>query len=123
MKDSCKTCRGSGSVETELYEGLVNCPECYKQFTAVEHIPGFVAIDDDPMESEYSTTQELLEIDWIKSYKEWKEFNNFCQSKDKRSLMIENQDGTWWWVVAHVDKNSLDLPTVRMSNANPEENS
>lgn len=27
--------------------------------------------------------------------------------------MIENTDGTWWQVVAKVDKNSLDLPVVR----------
>lgn len=24
----CPTCGGSGTVETELYEGLVNCPDC-----------------------------------------------------------------------------------------------
>lgn len=24
----CKRCGGTNAVETELYEGLVNCPEC-----------------------------------------------------------------------------------------------
>ena len=61
------------------------------------------------------TTEELLETDWIQSYKEFEEFNNFCQSKDGNHLMIENNDGTWWWVVARVSKNSLQLPIVRMN--------
>lgn len=25
----CKTCGGSGVIETELHEGLVNCPACH----------------------------------------------------------------------------------------------
>lgn len=25
----CETCGGSGMIETELHEGLVNCPECW----------------------------------------------------------------------------------------------
>jgi hypothetical protein len=113
LNDSCKTCGGSGSVETELYEGLVNCPEC-QQCLAVEHIPNWVDRVEPPEERKYYTTDDLLEADWVKSYAECDEFNNFCQSKDGRSLMIENQDGTWWWVVAHVTKDSLDLPVVRM---------
>lgn len=28
IQKNCNYCGGSGSVETELYEGLVSCPEC-----------------------------------------------------------------------------------------------
>lgn len=27
----CKTCGDSGACETELYEGLVDCPDCHKE--------------------------------------------------------------------------------------------
>lgn len=108
----CNYCGGSGSVETELYEGLVNCSEC-QQYTAVQIIPIFVDMEDPPEEATYIVTDDLLEVDWVKRYTKWKEFNNFCQSKDGKHLMVENKDGTWWWVVARVDKDSLDLPVVR----------
>lgn len=85
-----------------------------RKFRATEHIPRFVDTDREPEECEYDTTEELLEVEWVKSYTECDEFNNFCQSKDGRILMIENKDGTWWWVVAHVTKNSLNLPVARM---------
>lgn len=84
-----------------------------KSHIATQVIPRFVDMEDPPEESEYTTTDDLLEIDWVKSYTEWEEFNNFCQSKDKKHLMIENKDGTWWWVVAKVAKDSLDLPIAR----------
>lgn len=85
--------------------------------TAVQIIPRFVDREDPPEKAKYCTTDDLLEVDWVKRYTKWKEFNNFCQSKDGKHLMIENKDGTWWWVVAKVDKNSLDLPVARYENA------
>lgn len=88
-----------------------------KNFLATEHIPAFVDTDDPPEQATFSNTNELLEIDWVKSYTEWPEFHNFCQHKDGRSLMIENEDGTWWWVVAKVTKGSLNLPIARMTTS------
>lgn len=62
----------------------------------------------------YESVEDLIEIDWIKSYKEWDEFNNFCVSESGRLLMIENEDGTWLWVVGRSSEKISGLPVVRM---------
>jgi hypothetical protein len=63
---------------------------------AVRHVPGYFDLDEPPERCEVENTEQLLDIDWIRGYTEWEEFHNFCQSKDGKSLMIENEDGTWW---------------------------
>ena len=80
---------------------------------ARRHIPNCVDLSTPPEEYEAENTEKLLSADWIKRYEEWDEFHNFCKSKDGKKLMIENEDGTWWWVVAHIT-GDLDLKTVRM---------
>lgn len=81
---------------------------------ATEHIPPYVDIDDEPYSCEVNSVSELLEVDWVKGYTKWKEFHNFCQSKNGEHLMIESEDGKWWWVVAYI-KGKMDLPIVRMN--------
>lgn len=80
---------------------------------AIKHIPNCVAWSGPKPTAYVNTTEELLNVDWVKSFKEWPEFNNFCRSKDDKHLMIESEDGTWWWCVARVDE-VLDLPVARM---------
>ena len=62
-----------------------------KNFLATQHIPAFVDTDDPPEQATFSNTNELL--------------------------MIENEDGTWWWCVAKVTKGSLNLPIARMTTS------
>ena len=82
---------------------------------AVRHIPNFIDRDEPSERCEVENTTQLLDIDWVRSYTRWEEFHNFCQSRDGKYLMIENKDGTWWWVVARVE-GELTLTTARMND-------
>lgn len=81
-----------------------------------QRIPNFVETSMPPKQYEFQTIEELLNIDWIQKYTKWENFARFCRNKYSDLLMIENEDGTWWWVVAYVDKGSIDeLPVVQMN--------
>ncbi len=68
------------------------------------------------------TTDELLALDWIKSWTDTPGFHRFVQSGGERgndgprwqgrrwwTLMVELHGGAEWWVVAHVSE-PPDLP-------------
>ena len=73
-----------------------------------QHIPGYFE-GFDPQVAEFDTVEELIEIDWIKSYLDWDEHGpvHFVHNND--SLLITNEDKTWWWCVGHATEGSLDL--------------
>lgn len=86
---------------------------------AEQHIPGYVERCAPPFTTAFNSLQELLDAQWVQRYKSWEAFHNFCRSKNGRHLMIENEDGTWWWVVAHVSSDSInELPVARMNEPN-----
>lgn len=83
-----------------------------------QHIPSFVT-GADSKEIEFKTVEELLDIDWIKSWAEPTDENgrkfyrwsidhcNVSNSYDIRNtLMIEKDEGTWWWVVGYLDNDA-----------------
>jgi len=82
---------------------------------ARKHRPNFVDSSTEIESCEVESTEQLLDVDWLKKYAEWDEYHNFCQSKDGKLLMIENEDGSWWWVAAHLTAGKTDLPVVRMN--------
>lgn len=70
-------------------------------------------------ESHFSSTDELLEIDWVKNFTNDDNFHRFSLSRDKRgthnhTLMAEYNDGFEWWVVAFINEEDIsgidDLP-------------
>ena len=87
----------------------------------LQHIPNFVDCGK-PKEVEAKTLKELLEVKWIKDYTN-SHFNGgdlltFCRSdsyNSKTLLMVENDDGTAWWVVGTVLSGNIDqLPKAKM---------
>ena len=78
---------------------------------ARQHRPNWVETDADNRSCEVETTEDLLNVEWVKKYMEWEQFHSFCKSS--QNLMIENKDGTWWWVVAYIE-GELDLEEARM---------
>lgn len=75
-------------------------------YRAIQHIPNFVD-GTEPKIAEFDSVEDLLEVDWVKSYLEWEEADMFVQTRERDCLMVANKDHTWWWVVAHVPRNSL----------------
>lgn len=78
-----------------------------------QHIPSFVdRFGEELPVIEFSTTQELLEIDVVKQWKkpmDGKLFSHFA-IKDN-ALMVIHDDGFHWWVVGYVeDPLTIDLP-------------
>lgn len=60
--------------------------------------------------NEVSTEKELLDLPWVKFYTKHPKYSRFSISvkSDCKYLMIENEDRSWWWIVATIPK---ELPT------------
>ena len=71
-----------------------------------QHIPSCCS-GVTPNEAEFTTVEELLEIDWVKLAKEDKDFYRFSFSfRDEpdifSALMLELNEGKFWWVIGYV---------------------
>jgi hypothetical protein len=81
----------------------------------IQHIPGFVG-GVEPKEAYFTTTAELLEIPWVKTHLEnrnngFMDFIFYRFSKSGDNLMVEKNDGNWWWVIGRLRYPELvDLP-------------
>jgi hypothetical protein len=84
---------------------------------ARQHIPDIPELKDKGVEaqnSRFSSCQELLALPWVAQWKKQNKFHRWCRSDRGDMLMVENEDGTWWWVVAYVTPGSVEgLPVVR----------
>jgi hypothetical protein len=84
---------------------------------ARQHVPDIPELKDKditPQSSTYGNCQELLKLPWVAQWKNQKNFHRWCRSDRGDMLMVENKDGTWWWVVAYVTTGTIDgLPVVR----------
>jgi hypothetical protein len=69
-----------------------------------QHVPGY--IDGTPREVEISSSQELLDLEWVKSYAE--DFTSFTWCQSDHRLMIDGiskrTGNRVWWVVGHLPK-------------------
>lgn len=75
---------------------------------AVQHVPNFVDTDH-RRTADFNSVGELLSVDWVKSYLEWEQAEQFAKSRHGDLLMITNNSHTWWWCVARVPEGSIDI--------------
>lgn len=68
----------------------------------IQHVPTFVECE--PKKGEFSTLEELLNIDFVKYFSTEKDFYRFSVSNLKVShlLMAEQENGLRWWVVGNL---------------------
>lgn len=71
----------------------------------VEHIPNF-ASGFEPRCVGFDTLEELMEIPWVKSWKEAPQFHRYSADS---YLMVEREDGYWWWAIGKL-RNPVGLP-------------
>lgn len=80
-----------------------------------QRIPNFCS-GVNPQTAEAETLEEILQTPWIQNYTK-QDFHQFTRSRDGKLLMLENEDGTHWWVVGTVAAgNVMELPQTRMIN-------
>lgn len=74
----------------------------------IKHIPSFVDAEA-PTPVEFKTTENLLAIDYVDSWKRSEGFSHYAKSED--CIMAILNGGRNWWVVGYVqDSDSVDLP-------------
>jgi len=77
-----------------------------------KHIPGFADNGDEPPKWEFETTEQLLSIPFVESWKTaWPEkgFQKFAMSGD--CLVACYDGGKFWWVVGHIrNPSEVNLP-------------
>ncbi len=73
-----------------------------------QHIPAFVDVEHRPGWIPFDTTDELLNLDVVRRYRDEK-FHRWSKSGDH--LMVESDEGYEWWVVGFLkDAAAVDLP-------------
>lgn len=84
-----------------------------------QHIPAYVDTDQ-RFESKFNTTEELLNVGWIKNFENFfhgQKFERFA--KDRNMLVAEYSEGSFWWVVGYIEKpEHVDLPLPRYKGKN-----
>jgi hypothetical protein len=83
--------------------------------TAKKHIPGwaFDPRDEPPPSVAVGSVAELLEVAWIKSWREHPTFRRYSISRRPEFpgayplLMVEFDEGREWWVVAYLNDSTL----------------
>ena len=76
-----------------------------------QHIPNSVDIGD-PKEVDFTTTEELLNIEWVKGFKDnYPDFYMWGISKEL--LMATYDSGRKWWAVGYLSRPELvQLPKI-----------
>jgi hypothetical protein len=75
---------------------------------AIQHVHGFG--DTVPLEARVVTVAELLDVPWVKAWRNATEFYRFSRTPGGRLLMAERDEGCWWWIVARVRGDITQLP-------------
>jgi len=95
-----------------------NCDKKQSKMKVEQYRPNFFS-GFKKSTSHFNTTKELLNIHWIKNFKENPNFHRFSISRDERDvpqhkLMAEYEKGLEWWVVAFIRDEDIsainDLP-------------
>lgn len=74
----------------------------------LQHIPGFVDIEEKPQKIPFETTEELLNLEVVKRYSSNPCFSHFAVSNN---LLIEISDDGTHWVVGYIgDTTKIKLP-------------
>lgn len=73
------------------------------------HIPVFVDVDKRTEKIPFETTEDLLNLEVVKRYKQRPDFSHFAVSDNL--LMEISAGGLYWWVVGYLgDPAAVDLP-------------
>lgn len=83
----------------------------------VEHIPNY-ADGLTPRRAEGDTTADVLAAPWVAKWthplingsRVFHRFSVSAEDGETPLLMVEFDQGRWWWVVARVTEGTLDLP-------------
>lgn len=73
----------------------------------IQHFPSYCD-GFEPEQAEFNSTEELLNIEWVKSFSEHKDFYRYSVS-DGNHLMAEYEQGYKWWVIGRLSP-TTDLP-------------
>jgi hypothetical protein len=73
-----------------------------------QHVPKYVDTNSKRF-SEVSTTEEVLDISWVKKWTESTEHSFYMWVKEGRTLIALFDEGEYWWVVGFADFD-LSLP-------------
>ena len=84
-----------------------------KMASIKQHIPNYVS-GVDPETVEFNTLSELLDISFVKHWRDWtdRSFHQYsvCEESWGTVLMAEYNNGTKWWVVGYLkDTNRVEL--------------
>lgn len=77
----------------------------------IKHIPNFVDKGKPPDENDFETTNQLLNIPWVKGWETPFDGRPFYRwAKSRNCLIAEYDDGKFWWVVGYIrDPNNIEL--------------
>lgn len=67
-----------------------------------QHVPNFVDVKQ-KLASDASTTEEVLNISWVKSWTQSSEHKFYMWVRSGTALIALFDDGTYWWVVGYAD--------------------
>lgn len=79
---------------------------------AIQNLPTFVEGLSTRLEAKVGTVAELLDVEWIKAWQNATGFFRFSRAHSGRfrMLVVERDEGTWWWVVAELKGEIEELP-------------
>lgn len=82
-----------------------------------EHIPSFVDIDRPPHEATVVTVAEMLDLKFVRPWKDQENFHRFSVSRASTGnvLMAEVDEGRRWYVVGFIEAGDVsELPEWRV---------
>ena len=75
----------------------------------LQHVPNFVEVDKPPQKVPFETTEDLLNLEVVKRYRQRPDFSHFAISDN--CLMEISAGDLHWWVVGRIgDPGVVDLP-------------
>ena len=81
-----------------------------------KHIPNFIDTDRLPDENDFETTDQLLNIPWVKEWESPFDGRPFYRwSKSDNHLIAEYDNGKFWWVIGFIrNPDNIELPKWTM---------
>jgi hypothetical protein len=76
--------------------------------TIVQHVPAFADNFEPRRKAMFDTLDELMEVPWVKQWAGDQGFWRF--SLNGNILLVERNEGRWWWVVGFLEKPVEGLP-------------
>lgn len=75
------------------------------------HLPRYIAERIPQQPVEFTTTEELLAVEFVRTWTTYHRFYRFCLNTPGKMLMVELDEGRMWVVVGHLAETSgIELP-------------